>query len=175
MLKPLSPDGARQLRAYFEDAGYTEPDLRKYLGAAELPSRRLRNQSRLLDRTSGPNALNLLLRWFWLRHPQTAEQKADLIPNQFLSLLLESGLLESNGDGFTPAAMLLPMENFLVASDHPQAIENKQPEMVLWPNPTSKFLSRFSVRRHSRATLDLGTGSGILSLSAAQFSDTVVA
>ena len=47
--------------------------------------------------------------------------------------------------------------------------------MVLWPNPTSKFLSRFAVRRHSRATLDLGTGSGILSLSAAGHSDVVIA
>ena len=40
--------------------------------------------------------------------------------------------------------------------------------MVLWPNPTSKFLARFAVRRHSRATLDLGTGSGILSLGASR-------
>jgi len=47
--------------------------------------------------------------------------------------------------------------------------------MVLWPNPTSKFLSRFAVRRHSRATLDLGTGSGILSLGAAGYSDRVIA
>ncbi len=47
--------------------------------------------------------------------------------------------------------------------------------MVLWPNPTSKLLSRFAIRRHSSATLDLGTGSGILSLGAAKFSDTVVA
>ncbi len=47
--------------------------------------------------------------------------------------------------------------------------------MVLWPNPTSKFLSRFAVRRRSRATLDLGTGSGILSLYASRFSDSVIA
>ena len=46
---------------------------------------------------------------------------------------------------------------------------------MLWPNPTSKFLARFAVRRRSRATLDLGTGSGILSLDASRFSDLVVA
>ncbi len=71
--------------------------------------------------------------------------------------------------------MLLPVENFLVASDHPAAIDDGDSEMVLWPNPTSKFLARFAVRRHSRATLDLGTGSGILSLGAAGYSDHVVA
>ena len=41
--------------------------------------------------------------------------------------------------------------------------------------PTSKFLARFAVSRQSRATLDLGTGSGILSLGAARHSDLVVA
>jgi predicted RNA methylase len=46
---------------------------------------------------------------------------------------------------------------------------------VLWPNPTSKFLNKFAVRRHSRATLDLGTGGGILSLNAATHSDLVIA
>jgi len=71
--------------------------------------------------------------------------------------------------------MLLPVESFLVASDHPASIEAGDSEMVLWPNPTSKFLSRFAVRRRSRATLDLGTGSGILSLGAAGYSDRVIA
>jgi methylase of polypeptide subunit release factors len=71
--------------------------------------------------------------------------------------------------------MLLPSDGFLGAADFPVAIERAEPEMVLWPNPTSKFLARFAIRRHSQATLDLGTGSGILSLVAAKFSDTVVA
>jgi methylase of polypeptide subunit release factors len=83
--------------------------------------------------------------------------------------------LRREGDQLIPRAMLLPVGDFLVASDHPQAIERGESEMVLWPNPTSKFLSRFAVRRHSRATLDLGTGSGILSLAAARHSDQVVA
>jgi SAM-dependent methyltransferase len=71
--------------------------------------------------------------------------------------------------------MFLHIDGFLVASDHASAIDNKQVEMVLWPNPTSKFLSRFAVRRRSRLTLDLGTGSGILSLDASRYSDAVVA
>jgi len=69
----------------------------------------------------------------------------------------------------------LPSNGFLLASDFPTAIERGESEMVLWPNPTSKFLARFAIRRPSRATLDLGTGSGILSLVAAKFSDRVVA
>ena len=175
MLKPLSVDCSRRLRGLFEEASYTEPGVRGYLGAAELPSRQLRNHSRLLDRTSSGTQLDTLLRWFWLWQAQARAVSADRVSGELLSLLLESGLLEIDGDNFIPAAMLLPIQGFLVASDHPQAIESKQAEMVLWPNPTSKFLARFAVRRHSRATLDLGTGSGILSLGAAGHSDQVVA
>lgn len=175
MLKPLSFGDSDRLRCMFEEAGYTEVHLVKYLGAAELPSRHLRNEPRLLDRTRELTLLNVLLRWFWLGRPQSYEVAVSVVPELFLRLLMESGLLERDGNLLIAQAMLLRVENFLVASDHPAAIEHGDSDMVLWPNPTSKFLARFAVRRHSRATLDLGTGSGILSLGSAGHSDSVVA
>jgi methylase of polypeptide subunit release factors len=175
MLRPLSREGFHGARQFLEKAGYTEPSLRKALGAAELPSRQLRNHARLLDRTSEATALNLLIRWFWIGIPQLQAKSSSLVSQEFLSLLLEAGLLEAEGADLKPAAMILPIDDFIVASDHPSAIEQRQPDLVLWPNPTSKFLSRFAVRRRSRATLDLGTGSGILSLYASRFSDSVIA
>jgi len=175
MLKVLEQDSARSLRTFFEQAGYTEQNLRKHLGAAELPSRQLRNHARLRDRTAAATPLNLLLRWFWMGDPAEEAQASSTIPPEILACLVQSGLLKRQGSHFVPGAMLLHIDGFLVASDHASAIERGQAEMVLWPNPTSKFLSRFAVRRPSRATLDLGTGSGILSLSAARFSETVVA
>ncbi|HEY9126412.1 MAG TPA: class I SAM-dependent methyltransferase [Acidobacteriaceae bacterium] len=175
MLKLIAPADAARLRVFFEEAGYSEINLRKHLGAPELPSRHLRNLPRLLDRTSAPLLVNVLLRWFWLFRSQQAGEIAALISDEFLSLLLAAGLLAHDGERYAPQAMLLPVENFLVASDHPSSIEAQQAEMVLWPNPTSKFLGRFAVRNHSRATLDLGAGSGILSLGAARHSDHVVA
>lgn len=175
MLNLLSIDDARRLRSWFEETGYTETTLRKHLGSAELPSRHLRNHARLLDRTSAHVPLNALLRWFWLGVPLKNSRIADVIPGDILALLLQSRLLKAEGDDLLPRAMLLHFDGFLVASDHASAIDRKQVEMVLWPNPTSKFLGRFAVRRHSRATLDLGTGSGILSLGASRWSDGVVA
>jgi predicted RNA methylase len=175
MLTPLPVESSRRLRAFFEESGYTESNLRKHLGAAELPSPQLRNRARLSDRTSAATPLDTLLRWFWLGNTQNRGESAAQIPGEILALLLESGLLVDDAGLLRPCAMLLHIEGFLVASDHPVAILNKQAEMVLWPNPTSKFLARFAVARHSRATLDLGTGSGILSLGASRFSDTVVA
>jgi len=178
MLTLISPEDCLRLRDFFTEAGYVEATLRKHLGAAELPSRQLRNAPRLLDRTSFPSSLNVLLRWFWLGLTQSREQIAGLVSNEFLILLLESGLLATNASDsalLEPQAMLLHVDGFLIASDHPTAFERHQSELVLWPNPTSKFLNRFAVRRHSRATLDLGTGGGILSLSAAKHSDVVIA
>ena len=175
MLKPLSVDASLRLRSWFEEAGYSEVNLLRYLGAAELPSRHLRNEPRLLDRTREVTLLNTLLRWFWLGRPQADDAYTSTVPDALMKLLLQSGLLKQEGKLLKATAMLLPVENFLVASDHPASIEAGDSEMVLWPNPTSKFLARFAVRRHSRATLDLGTGSGILSLGAAKHSDTVIA
>jgi predicted RNA methylase len=175
MLKLLSREDSQRLRTFFEEAGYTEPNLRKYLGAPELPSRALRNLSRLLDKTSSPTILNALLRWFWLGCAQNQSDVASLVGSELLSLLSESGLVEADGDWLTARAMLLPVDGFLVASDHPSAFEQHHADLVLWPNPTSKFLNKFAVRRHSRATLDLGTGGGILSLNAATHSDLVIA
>lgn len=175
MLRPVSPEGFHRLRQFLDETRYVEPDLRKALGAAELPSRQLRNRARLLDRTAEPTVLNILIRWFWIGIPQSQSVSSSLLPQEFMSLLVEAGLLEADGEDLKPAAMLLPIDEFIVASDHPSAIEQRLSDLVLWPNPTSKFLSRFAVRRRSRATLDLGTGSGILSLYASRFSDSVVA
>src|SRR6202034_3718071 len=98
MLTPLSSESSQRLRAFFADAGYTEPNLRTYLGAAELPSRRLRNQPRLLDRTSAPTLLHALLRWFWLECAQNKALLAGAVPEELLSMLLETGLIESDGE-----------------------------------------------------------------------------
>src|SRR5579862_2425712 len=107
MLNLLSQQDSHRLRAFFEDAGYTEGSLRKHLGAAELPSRQLRNEARLLDRTSASSPLNVLLRWFWLALPQDRAAVAELIPADMLSLMLESGLLSREGDRLIPQAMFL--------------------------------------------------------------------
>jgi methylase of polypeptide subunit release factors len=175
MVTLLSVDDSQLLRNWFEQAGYNEINLHRYLGAVELPSSHLRNEPRLLDRTREVTLLSALLRWFWLGRPQGADEFAGVMPGRLLELLLGSGLLKRQGNLLAATAMLLPVEGFLVASDHPASIERGDSEMVLWPNPTSNFLSRFAVRRHSRATLDLGTGSGILSLGAAAHSDLVIA
>jgi methylase of polypeptide subunit release factors len=175
LLTPLTPSDAQRMREFLSQSGYEEANLRQKQYFAELPSSRLRNFPRLLDRTQEPSLLNTLLRWFWLGVAQHSSSARELVPSWFTNLAVSCGLLRHESDRLVSEAMLFPVDGFLVASDHTIRIDASDPEFVLWPNPTSRLLSRFTVRRPSRATLDLGTGNGIQALSAASHSQHVVA
>ena len=125
---------------------------------AELPSTKLRNLPMLMDITHEPCCLNTLLRWFWLGESQSALAVEGLCLHGLYSLALECGLLRQEGASLLPRALLVHFEGYLLASDHPRTIDQEDAGLVLWPNPTSRLLARFAVRRPSRATLDSGDG-----------------
>jgi len=175
VLKTISPSDAQRLREFLLAAGFEEQNLRKRGYYTELPSSRLRNIPRLLDSTREPGLLSTLVRWFWLGVPQASATTAEFIPSWFTELALSCGLLRKDNDLLASEVMLFPSGGFLAACDHTVKIDASDPEFVLWPNPTSKLLSRFTVRRHSRATLDLGTGNAVQALTASAHSDRVVA
>jgi SAM-dependent methyltransferase len=175
VLQTLSPSDAERLRDFLLEAGYEEQNLHQHRFFSDLPSPRLRNLPRLMEATRESTPLTTLLRWFWLGVPQDAAAAADQVPSWFIELAVSCGILRREGSRLLSEIMLFPMDGFLAACDHTARIEASDPEFVLWPNPTSKLLSRFTVRRHSRATLDLGTGNALQALSAAGHSDRVVA
>src|SRR3974390_2673948 len=145
------------------------------MGMKDLPSSRLRNYARLLDQTSEPNCIHTLVRWFWIGISQDEVEAGRHLPQWFVPLAMECGLLYKDGNDLCPEAMLFPETQYIYAADHTKKIDRADSELVLWPNPTSRLLSRFTVRRPSRATLDLGTGTGIQALLAAEHSEVVIA
>ncbi len=164
-----------QVGRFFRESGYTEESLRQTLGRIELPAPRLRNFARLLDRTREPGRLNILLRWFWIGVSQESSAVEPFVPAPEIGSLLQSHLLRRQGTQLVPEVMLMPFEGFLFASDHPSRLGAGDPQMVLWPNPTTRLLLHFTIRRPSRLTLDLGTGTGALALQAAAHSENVMA
>ena len=143
------------------------------MGLAVLPSRRLRTLPLMLDRTREPTVLSTLARWFFIGVPTGS---CGLIPGPVLDALLETGTLAREAGMLVPAVRITPIEKLLIVSDSAVDIESSKPsDLVLWPNPTSGLLSRFTVRNPSRRTLDLGAGCGLQSLGAAAHSETVVA
>jgi len=175
LLNLTSPEDAERLREFLLEAGYAEENLRVNLGLKDLPSSRLRNFARLQDLTREPSRINTLVRWFWIGSPQDASEAGKHLPPWFVPLALECGLLRQQGKDLCPEAMLFPTDRFIFAADHTSKIDSEDSSLVLWPNPTSRLLSRCTVRRPSSATLDLGTGTGIQALLAAAHSERVVA
>lgn len=175
MLKCPSVSHALRLREFLLEAGYNEENLREKLGLEDLPSSRLRNFARLCDLTREPSCITTLARWFWIGMSQDASAAATHLPPWFIPLALECGLLRRQGQDLCPKAMLFPIDKFIFAADHTSKIDAGDPDLVLWPNPTSRLLARFTVRRPCRTILDVGAGTGIQALIAAAHSEKVVA
>ncbi len=176
MLTLSSAESANRIRGLFNDAGYTKDGMREALLYNELPARHLRNLPRLLERTHGPGLLNALLRLFAFGLPVDDPRFLASIPDWFVETGIESGFLVANGRQLSATVMLAPFEQMLIATDHSLKIEAADdPNTVLLINPTTWLLHRFSIRRPSRATLDLGAGCAALSLAAASYSDAVTA
>jgi len=175
MLTPLAGSPSR-LRDFFVGAGYNHQQFRQNPILRDLPSARFGNLPPLMEQSSEPTAFHALVRWFFLGVPLDRGPFVESIPRDVLRELVESGMLTVEGQRFTPAVMLTPCDGFLFASDPAHVLNSPEAaNMVLWPNPSTRLLQMFTIRRQVRATLDLGTGCGILAIFAAAHSSQVVA
>lgn len=168
MLKLLSQESAKWLMGFFLESNYTQAEVRDRLALRELPSRRLGNLPYLLERTREPCPFHTLLRWFFAGVAVPMSTAKEQIPESILKLLVQAGLLTAHGDELLSNVMLAPFEQLLVASDPMLKAESPEhSDLVLWPNPSTWLLSRFTVRAPFASALDLGTGCGVQALSAA--------
>ena len=175
MLTLPTLDDGRRLRDFLAAADYTQKHFQETTDLRELPIRS-GNNPELLARTAELSVLNVLLRWFFLGMPQSAAAAGGFIPQDIVRILTECGLLRRDGDLLAPNVMLTPCDEFYFAADPVTRMSSPDSaSTVLWPNPTTRLLQLFSVRKHSRATLDLGTGCGILGILSANFSERVTA
>lgn len=174
MLKPLSCPDAQRLREFLTEANYTQDEFERRRGLLELPTRGSGNLAVLLERTREPSASNLLLRWFFLGVPVESASAAGLVPDPVLALLLDSGMLAAEGSLLSPAVMLTPCDGCVFAADTAARMESEPSDLVIWPNPTSRLLSWFTMRRPTRTTLDLGGGCGMQAILAASHSRRVI-
>lgn len=163
------------MRDYLATANYTHEQFQQHPSLRELPGRSGHGPL-LLERTGEPTALNLLIRWFLLGMPQSAGAAGLLVPAEVLEVMLSSGLLAARGDELIASVMLTPVDDQMFAADRAAKMSSgDSADLVIWPNPTTRLLQLFSVRQPSRATLDLGSGCGILGILSASHSGHVVA
>ena len=175
MLTPLAAQPT-PITDFFKEAGFTHEQFKQNPTLRDLPSGRLGNLSDLTERTSEPTALNILLRWFFLGLPVESQAFAGLVPAPVVAQLVETGMLVQEGARFIPKVMLTPCDGFLFAADPARTLESPESSgMVLWPNPSTRLLQMFTIRRPAAAMLDLGSGCGILAVLAAGHCRQVVA
>jgi methylase of polypeptide subunit release factors len=91
-----------------------------------------------------------------------------------LAVWAELGLVQLRAGAVVATVQLLPCGDLVLAADWPGQPAGMH-KHVMEIGGSSRTLLDFTIRRHSRRTLDLGTGCGIQAVLAAAHSDRVVA
>jgi hypothetical protein len=162
------------LRDFLLQAGYDSKRLASELGLRSALHANLGNLQPLLERTSGNAALPLLARLFFVGWPAKGELCRKYIPEHILNLCLDANILALDDGDLSPSVVIMPFENLtLFAADAPR-LRGANPNIVIGPSGTTSILTKAGFRTPTRAVLDIGTGSGVLAIRAAAFSDQVI-
>lgn len=162
------------LRDFLSEAGYTANRLRSELGLGRGLYANLENLAPLLERTNGDALLPLLGRLFFIGWPAAIDLSRKHIPEQILQLCQDSGLLAIEDNSFSPAAVIVPFENVLLfAADAPR-LRGTNPNIVIGPSSATSIVANSLFRTPAGTVLDICTGSGVLAIIAASFSDSVI-
>ena len=166
----------RRLREVLDAAGYTEPGVLGALGLSGFPETLSGQREVLLHRAGGGSPLEILIRLLLLGEPVDEGAFAGAVRPASLADWAGCGLVEPGGGRVRPLLRVRPHDGLLLVHDPPRAEgEPLRADFVMGVGSSSITLSRLTVRRPSRRTLDLGTGCGIQALLAAPHSEAVVA
>jgi methylase of polypeptide subunit release factors len=175
MLQCLSPEENQQLREFLRDSGYNLQTLVECFGNNEVAQIQMMKIA-LVAPTLPHNRQNTILRWFWSDTPVEEAAVREFIPGHILDLFLKSGMVEEKDGSFVSAVRISPFSGNLVLSDPGAVMSGSvRQDTVLWPNPTTMTCFHLAMQTPVETTLDLGTGTGVLALTAAPHSGRVVA
>ncbi|MEU3490824.1 DUF7059 domain-containing protein [Streptomyces massasporeus] len=178
------PDVAARLRDALLAASFTADGLLELLGAPAYAALARSETVPALRATRGDTPLEMLVRLFLLQQPVPHARVAEVLP---VDACLESGWLTRTGaDELAAAVDVRPYggpggEDWFIVSDLGCAvggaggIGRREEGVVLGVGGASTTLAGITVRTPVGAALDLGTGSGIQALHAAQHATRVVA
>ncbi|MFL4906005.1 methyltransferase [Streptomyces sp. MMS24-I2-30] len=178
------PDVAARLREALLGASFTADGLLELLGAAAYAALARSETVPALRATRGDTPLETLVRLFLLQQPVGYARVAGVLP---VPECLESGwLVRTGGDEIAAGVDVRPYggpdgEDWFIVSDLGCAvggaggIGNRNEGVVLGVGGASTTLAGITVRTPVAAALDLGTGSGIQALHAAQHATRVTA
>jgi len=169
------PGDAARLRDVLDRAGYDAETILSRFSLRDISSMPHQDRPYFLSCTRGDAPLDTLIRLFLIGVPVEAEAVRRAVRPMPLEDWARMGLIDVQGAHVVGRVQWAPCEGLLIASDRPECIRSGQADAVMGIGASSMLLARARVQGHGRATLDLGTGSGILAFLAAAHSDRVVA
>lgn len=170
------PDLVHAVRDVLYRTGFDESRISERCGVADIAklSAGIPDRDRLLWRTRDGDPLSTLFRLFGVgvpvELPALRSAVAPMDPADWAAL----GLIRIDGATARRAVALWPSGPLVVAYDHARPAEGQRPDHVLGVTGTTVVLAEVTMRRDSRLTLDLGTGSGYQALLAAVHSRRVI-
>lgn len=174
MLQVTCFDAVHRIGLFLSESRYHAAGITQQLRLSEGLRADLSNLPIVLKKTEGESVLPLLARLFFVGWPAPVELCRRLVPEPILAAARECGLLIENKDAgeFEAQAMLVPFADFLVACDSPR-LAARHHEKVVGPGRATLALARAALRGHNETTLDIGSGSGVLSIAATSYSGEV--
>jgi len=169
------PDDYARVRDVLDAAGYTDEGIDEMLGARGLAEVRPAMMPVLLRRTAGDTPLETLIRLFVLGAPVDLERARRAIAPMTPEAWARLGLLHLGPDGVVGRVQLGCHQGLVVAFDARQDGRALPRDHVMGMSASSLALAGMTVRRPNQAALDVGTGSGLHALLAADHSGQVVA
>ncbi|MFF1476615.1 methyltransferase [Streptomyces sp. NPDC058301] len=177
------PDRAARLRDALLAADFTADGLLDLLGAPAYAALARSETVPALRATRGGSPLDTLVRLFLLQQPVAYERARAALPGDEA---LEDGWLTRTGDEVRAAVDVRPYggpegQDWFIVSDLGCAVggasgaSGREEGMVLGVGGASTTLAGLTVRTPVASALDLGTGSGIQALHAAQHATRVTA
>jgi len=170
----VSEQHAARLAAAFHAVSYSDQSVSAAFGALEMRGRGARNLPRLLYLTREPTALNTLIRLFLLGVCVPLREASAALGPLPVEDWVEAGFVEAAGEEVRGLLRVFPFDGMLLAIDPPELLEQGTgPDFVSGLTNSTAALMCCAIRKASRATLDLGTGSGVLAFLAARHSERV--
>jgi methylase of polypeptide subunit release factors len=163
---------ADRLGATLRRAGYSEDAIHGLLGEDAYSSERedIPAEERRLPDTP----LGTLVRLLFLQLPVLAQDAEAALGREGVEALDTTGLAEV-GDRVVPRARILPIGKVFLASDGFSRDAEDPADYVATYTPTARVLDSLTPRPRVDRALDVGTGSGIHALLAAQHARQVIA
>ncbi len=166
---------AKSIAAVFVDCGYSEAALIERLGRSAPPTGD--DLQIMLHLTAEATTTNTLIRLFLMGQELAADIVQSALPESFRTLCERFGLLQQSGNQYRASIAIVPVGEFLIASDAFQLLATEQASEFVLPASThsANFLRKLILPGDAVDALDLGAGCGIHALFLSKQSEQVVA